>query len=79
MERGLELFGQGDAEAALALFLRAQQLGPTADEARAACCECAGSWGSQLPMLAVEKLQPDLHIGCCCSWIQPPSPSAATA
>lgn len=37
VERGLEAFGAGDTEGALALFLRAQQLSPNADEACAAC------------------------------------------
>ncbi|KAL4422500.1 hypothetical protein ABPG75_008697 [Micractinium tetrahymenae] len=41
VERGLEAFQAGDAEAALALFLRAQQLSPNADEARAACYNAA--------------------------------------
>ncbi len=37
VERGLEVFAAGDTEGALALFLRAQQLSPNADEACAAC------------------------------------------
>lgn len=41
MERGLEAFQAGDAEGALALFLRAQQLNPNDDEARAACYNAA--------------------------------------
>lgn len=41
MERGLEAFQAGDAERALALFMRAQQLNPNDDEARAACYNAA--------------------------------------
>ncbi|PRW20574.1 LOW PSII ACCUMULATION chloroplastic [Chlorella sorokiniana] len=41
VERGLEAFGAGDTEGALALFLRAQQLSPNADEACAACYNAA--------------------------------------
>ena len=41
VERGLEIFAAGDAEAALALFQRAQGQAPTPDEARAACYNAA--------------------------------------
>lgn len=41
VERGLEAFNAGQTEAALALFLRAQQLQPDGDEARAACYNAA--------------------------------------
>ncbi|KAI7840112.1 hypothetical protein COHA_006153 [Chlorella ohadii] len=41
VERGLEVFAAGDTEGALALFLRAQQLSPNADEACAACYNAA--------------------------------------
>ena len=41
VERGLEAFQSGNAEAALQLFLQAQALQPDADEARAACYNAA--------------------------------------
>lgn len=41
VELGLEAFQTGDAQAALALFVRAQQLSPDEDEARAACYNAA--------------------------------------
>lgn len=42
------MFGAGDTEGALALFLRAQQLSPNADEACAACYNAGAppEWGS---------------------------------
>lgn len=41
VERGLEEFNAGNTETALALCVRAQQLSPDADEARAACYNAA--------------------------------------
>ena len=41
VETGLERFQAGDNAAALALFMRARELGPDADEARAALYNCA--------------------------------------
>lgn len=41
VETGLERFQEGDAAAALALFLRARELGPNEDESRAALYNAA--------------------------------------